>query len=82
MLNAIEIKWDVIGAKLAALSDEEQFKFFTGFARELEGYDTHYQREMQMLSIRDKLDSKARLTLEKYFPALWYDNKQEAKGEI
>lgn len=72
MLNTIEIKWDLLGAKLAALGDDEQSKFFMGFARELASFETHYQREVQMISVGDKLDERAKQTLEKYLPAMWY----------
>lgn len=72
MVDAIEIKWDVIGAKLATLSDEEQAKFFNGFAIELNNFETHFQRENQMLSIGDKLSEHIKNTLEKYLPSIWY----------
>jgi len=34
-MDTIKIEWDLLGAKLATLSDEEQGKFFKGFAFEL-----------------------------------------------
>ena len=43
-MNEISIKWDFLGAKLAALSDDEQALFFRGFAFELSKYETQYAR--------------------------------------
>jgi len=40
MIETIEIKWDLLGAKLATLSDDEQSKFFEGFAFELSRYES------------------------------------------
>ena len=72
MINTIEIKWDLLGAKLASLGDEEQGQFFKGFARELDHYESSYLTEVQMLHIRDKLGAKEKLILENYLPYLWY----------
>ena len=66
MIDTIDIKWDMLGAKLASLSDNEQSKFFTGFAKELASFDTHYNREMQMMSVNGKLSKDVKKTLEDY----------------
>jgi hypothetical protein len=76
MIDTITIKWDLLGARLATLSDEEQSEFFRGFAFELGQYETAYKREMQMLSIRDKLTKDERKILEESLPCLWFDNKE------
>jgi len=71
MIETIEIKWDLLGAKLATLSDDEQSKFFEGFAFELSRYESTYKQQIQILSIRDKLTKKARETLKESLPCLW-----------
>ena len=73
MIDTIEIKWDLLGARLATLSDEEQSEFFTGFAKELMSFETHYKREMQMTFVNGKMKKEVKKTLEKYLPALWYE---------
>ena len=74
MINAIEIKWDLLGAKLATLDDNAQSEFFNGFAKELasQSYESHFHRENQMLSINEKLSEDVKKTLEEYLPSLWY----------
>lgn len=72
MKNEIEFNWYLIGAKLASLTDEEQSQFFTGFANELESWETHSQREMQMCYVNSKLKDKIKKTLKNYLPTLWY----------
>lgn len=74
MINTIEIKWDLLGAKFAILDFEDQAKFFDGFAKEImsSSYESHYHREVQMLNVNNKLSEKTKNTLEKYLPALWF----------
>ena len=72
MHKAITVNWKLLGAELAGMGDEEQGKFFEGFAKELDAFTTHTHKEMQMLYVCDKLSDEAKATLEKYFPALWY----------
>jgi len=74
-MEVISIKWDLLGAKLAVLSDEEQAAFFTGFASELAAYDTHYAREMQMHFIAAKLKPSTIKTLRDYLPYIWFEKK-------
>ena len=74
-MKEINFNWKYIGAKLASLSDSEQSDFFEGFAIELDSFETHYQKEMQMISINHKLNDKIRNILERYLPAIYY--KQE-----
>jgi hypothetical protein len=50
-LKALNIKWDVLGAQLANLSDEEQRAFLRGFAQEMNKYPTEYQRDLQLAAI-------------------------------
>lgn len=71
MKKLMEVNWSIMGAEVAVMGDKEQAEFFTGFAKELEMFDTHYQRELQMLSVNDKLKKNIRDILEKYLPALW-----------
>lgn len=82
MIETIEIKWDLLGAKLASLGDDAQSEFFKGFGKELASpsYESHYRREMQMLSINAKLPRDVKNTLSEYFPSLWYEDG-ERKGE-
>ena len=72
-MKEIIFDWESIGAKLASLSDDEQSKFFTGFASELDSFDTHYSKEMQMISINRKLKPTTIDILEKYLPAISYE---------
>ena len=74
-MSEISIKWDFLGAKLAALSDDEQALFFKGFAFELSKYETQYAREAQMLAIQRKLSGDVQKTLEETLPCLWYKEK-------
>ena len=71
MIETIEIKWDLLGAKLATLSDEEQRKFFKGFAYELGKFESKYKAQMQMCYVADKLDQKEKDILEDAFSVLW-----------
>lgn len=82
MRDTIEVQWDMLGAKLAALGDEEQAKFFHGFAHELASscYDSHYRREMQMLAIGEHIPPDSRKVLEEYMPCLWYKEAAEKSG--
>ena len=72
MIDAIDIKWDVLGALFACLDAGEQAAFFSGFARELDKFPTHYQKEMQMMFVNGKLGDRDKEVLKRYFPALWY----------
>ena len=71
-MDAIKIEWDFLGAKLALLSDEEQAKFFRGFAFELGKYESTYKRQMQMFYIRDKLKKSEIDILEESLSCIWY----------
>jgi hypothetical protein len=77
MENEVEFNWAVLGARLVSLNDNEQAEFFKGFAIELASWDTHYQREMQMHYIGNKLSPKIKETLEKYLSTLWYKDEGE-----
>ena len=81
MTETIEIKWDLLGAKLASIGADEQSEFFKGFARELASpsYESHYRREMQMLYVNAKMSREVKETLCKYFPSLWYE---DGKGPV
>ena len=71
-MDTIKIEWDLLGAKLATLSDEEQSKFFKGFAFELSKYESAYKRHLQMFAVKDKLNKKEIETLEESLSCLWY----------
>jgi len=50
--------WEAIGALLAQKSDIEQTKFFQSFIKEIETYDTNLSKEMQLMSINNKLTDR------------------------
>lgn len=70
-MDEISINWRLMGAKLAILGDDEQSEFFTGFAKELYTFETHMKKEMQMISVGEKLSIGVKKVLEKYLPSLW-----------
>ena len=74
-MDTVKIEWDLLGAKLATLSDVEQGKFFKGFAFELARYESQYARELQMFAIQKKLNLKEQKTFEETMPCLWYAEK-------
>ena len=61
-----------LGATFANLDAAEQAKFLKGFCIEIRSWPTHYCREMQMLFIRDLLDSKDKDTLKEYLATAWW----------
>jgi len=71
MINTIEIKWDLLGAKLAALSDVEQAEFFKGFASELRSWESTYIANSQIIATGEKLSDNDKKTLEAIMPCLW-----------
>ena len=73
MNKSIDVKWDLLGAELALLSDNEQSKFFIGFAEGLREYPTSYSRQMQMHMVADKLSSSQKDLLEE-LSCLWFKN--------
>lgn len=70
-METIDVKWDLLGAKLARLSDEEQGKFFTGFAFELNKFESTYMKQLQMCSINKKLSKEHKEILEESLPCIW-----------
>lgn len=52
-LTCIDIHWDVLGARLARLSNIEQSQFFKAFADEMNNYPTRYERDAQLVFISD-----------------------------
>jgi len=54
--DMIEIDWEILGARLARLSTDEQIPFFRGFANEMNKYPTHYEKEMQLTYIREGMN--------------------------
>ena len=71
-MDTIKIEWDLLGARLATLSDVEQGKFFKGFAFELSKYESAYKRQLQMFAVKDKLNKKEISMLEESLSCLWY----------
>ena len=57
-LSCININWSSLGAKLANLSNTEQTAFFKTFAQEMNNYESTHQRDMQLASIVDGVDSQ------------------------
>ena len=72
MLETIKIDWELLGSKLATLSDDEQAKFFTGFALELNHFESRHQAELQLAFVNKKFNEKERKIMEDLFPMLWY----------
>ena len=72
MNESIILNWGLLGAKLANLSDNEQSEFLKGFAFELNRYESNYKIQIQMFSIKDKLNKKEIKILEESFSCLWY----------
>jgi len=72
MRESIKIDWEILGAELADLSDDEQGDFFRGFIREVMKYDTHFKRESQFISIGKKLSDTDRDNMSELFSAIWY----------
>jgi len=66
-MEAIEIKWDLLGAKLAAGNDDEQTEFFKGFAFELDKFETKYKIQLQMSYVANKLTRKEKDILKNAF---------------
>jgi hypothetical protein len=50
--------WEIIGALLAQKSSDEQIKFFKGFVREIETYDTNMAKEMQLIYVGNGLTDR------------------------
>ena len=71
MIETIEIKWDLLGAKLATLSDKEQGSFFHGFAQELNHFESVYKQQIQMCFTADKLTAQDKKILEELLPCLY-----------
>lgn len=57
------VDWKLVGAELAQESDDAQAEFFKSFIRESGTYGTAFQREMQLMSIRNKLNEEEREVL-------------------
>lgn len=76
-MKEIEFHWTAIGAKLASLSDTQQAAFFTGFAKEIDSFDTHYSKESQMFFVKDLLKPEIREILKRYLPCIWYEEENQ-----
>lgn len=76
MKEIININWDLLGAKLAKLSDVEQGAFFHGFAQELNRYESKYAQCLQMAYVKDKLTKQDKDILEEVLPCLWYKEEK------
>ena len=50
-----ETDWSLVGAELAKEDDHAQIKFFKAFLKEAQTYGTHFQTEMQLISINKGL---------------------------
>ncbi len=80
-LHTVELKWDMLGALLATLSDEDQAKFFHGFAVELSKYESQYKREVQMFYVADHLSPQDKKVLEESLSCFWYQDKKEIRHD-
>lgn len=74
-IKTIEIKWDLLGAEFALLTDSDQADFFKGFAFEMSKYKSAYSREMQFLTVSDKLSDREKEMLESVLTCLWFKEK-------
>lgn len=77
MIDTIEINWELLGAKLATLPDEEQGKFFKGFALELSHYESKHKAQLQMAYIAGKLSDKEKGILEDNLSMIWYKEQYD-----
>ncbi len=67
MLHAASINWEIAGAELASLSDNEQALFFKGFLAELRSWGSITKAQMQMEYIRVKLsDTDKRFAIDTF----------------
>jgi len=68
------LNWAELGAALCNISDDEQSKFFYGFAHELasRSFESNFKRECQMISIGKRLDPKSKEILAEFLPAIWF----------
>ena len=72
MKQSIDVNWELLGAELANLSDEEQGAFFRGFAIELKHYPSHHAAEMQCCFINGKLTPEQR----DFYATIGYEGDQ------
>ncbi len=77
MIETITIRWELLGARLAALTSDEQAAFFNGFAAELDHYDSRYKAELQLGFVNSELTTKARATLKDLLPMLWVQSDED-----
>ena len=54
-LGLRDIDWEQVGAQLANESDNEQVEFFKSFVKEMNSWGTHYQTQMQLAFVNEKL---------------------------
>ena len=73
MSDIVNIDWQLLGARLVNLSDEEQSLFFKGFLNELDTLPSHYEKEMQMVHIRFKLTDKEKKLAKNYLNTIGWE---------
>jgi len=66
MKQAVTLNWKLVGAELASMDCKLQAEFFTGFICELMSWDTHMQREMQIIAIEKDMSEKDVKNFHKY----------------
>lgn len=59
----IEIDWELAGARLAHLTDDDQVAFLRGFINECNKWGTRLEVERQLAMVNLKLTSEERETL-------------------
>ncbi len=80
MIEVIKINWELLGARLAALGDDDQAAFFDGFAAELHSYKSHHRIEMQLMKAGDLMRPRAKALLKDHLPCLWFEEEKTTVG--
>ena len=74
-VKTFEIKWRLVGAKLANLDDSDQAEFFKGLAMEFRNWDSTYKAQVQAHSIADMLSDKDKKLLKLILSCLWMEDE-------
>jgi len=62
-LGIRDIDWSQVGAMLAQADDIEQADFFKAFVKECNSWGTHYQVELQLAGVNQKLTKEEKQIL-------------------
>lgn len=75
MIKSVEINWEAFGAEFATESDENQAKFFKGFACEISHWVSDHHKQMQGSMVADKLTESHKKELETFMQMLWFKDQ-------